>query len=182
MVAWNLKGRTVSKRALRRQKSCLFVQDRAEELICRAESLHKEVALSLTDHLHSLSNRRKLVRIVHYSEDGHIYVLFLARLGYKVLITHECHIRQSKLNSLCRCSDCMAVYAPCGNHSLPRSPAAEFREDLFESSKHDYSSFWTMFIVSRAIISSSLVVIAAILTFESGRVSITSSPAMTFAS
>ena len=89
VIARNLQGSTMGKRTLRRKKTCLLIKDCTEEFVRRAQTLHKEIALSLTDHLHSLSDCRKLVGIMDYGKDRDIDTFFLACISNQCFITDE---------------------------------------------------------------------------------------------
>jgi len=126
----------MGKCTLRRKKTCLLVQDGTEELVSRAKSLHKEVSLALTDHLHSLGDGRKLVGIVNDSEDGNIHTLFPARLCDQSLVTDKSDIGQAKLHSLCCSRNGMTVNTPGSDHALSGTSAAKFGENFFKTCKH----------------------------------------------
>ena len=174
------------KGTLRRKKSCLLVEDSAEELVCRAESLHQEIALAFADHTHSLLDRILLVFIVDDGECSHVHLFILAGLCNQVFVTYESDIRQAELYGLACSRHGVSVDTPCGNHSFPAASAAKLGIDLFKCGQHMKiiysSSFWTIFMVSRAIISSSFVVMRATFTLESGSVMIVSTPLTTLAS
>ena len=88
--------------SLWREKSGLLVEDGPEELVSRAESLHKNVSLAFPDHCNSLSHCRKLGRIVDDCEFRDVDSLLLTNFPDHILVT-EGSLDQSEVNSLCRC-------------------------------------------------------------------------------
>ena len=126
------------KGTLRREKSRLLVEDRAEELVCRAESLHKEVALTFADHAHSLLDRLHFVFIVDDREYRNIDSFVLAGLCNEVFITHEGDIREAESYGLAGSRHGVSVDTPCGNHSLSAASAAKLGIDLFKCGQHMY--------------------------------------------
>ena len=126
----------MSESALWRKEALLLVEDCTEELVSRAETLHKEVSLAVLDHLDSLCNRLEFVRIVDHCEDVHIESFLLASLCDECLVTDKSNICESKLYSLsCSCYS-VTVDTPRSDHSLSIASASELGIDLFEICKH----------------------------------------------
>ena len=100
MISRSLQHGAVGKCSLRRKKTGLLVQDRTQELVCRAETFHQEVSLAFSDHLHSLGNRRKFHRVVNNGEEGLVDPLLLAGCGNHSLITDKRHLCKPHFHSL----------------------------------------------------------------------------------
>ena len=106
----------MSQDTLRRKQTCILVQDCTKKLICRAQTLHQEIAFSILDHLNGLSNCFQFDRVVNDGKLSHIDILLTANLLYDCPITDKNHINQAQIYRL-RCSrNGMVINAPGRDH------------------------------------------------------------------
>ena len=100
MVVRALDDTYVTEKRLRRKKSCLLVQDGAEELVSRAESLHENVTLSVVNELDSLSDSLELIRVINDVKFGSVDAVLFANFIDHLRITHKCGLDETEVNSL----------------------------------------------------------------------------------
>ena len=71
MIIRALENTYVAEKTLRRKETVLLVKDSTEELVGRAETLHKDITLTVMNQLNSLSHSLELIRITDNLEVSH---------------------------------------------------------------------------------------------------------------
>ena len=126
----------VAKKALRREKAGLLVEDGAEELVCRAEALHQDVSFAVVDHLDSVGDGVQLLFDVYDSELGHGNAAFGADFLHERGVPDKGNVHETKVYGLgCR-FDGVAVHAPRGDHPLADAFCLKGREKVLERGNH----------------------------------------------
>ena len=138
MVVGVLDHTHVAQQALRRQETRLLVQDRAQELVRRAEALHQDVALAVVHELHGLGNRLQFHRFIHDLEHTRVDSELLAGLGDQGLVTDKRHLHESQLRRLGASLDRVFVDRPGRDHFLADSFFLEFCKYISEFCNHRF--------------------------------------------
>ena len=129
------------KGTFRREQSGLFVQDGSQELVRRAQPLHKKVSLTVLDHLHCLCNSLELYRIVDNRKYRLINTLLFADIHDHVSVSDKSDIDKSELHGLgCRRYG-MVIHTPGRNHPFSGVAALQEGEYFIEILQHGFRFF-----------------------------------------